>query len=185
MKKVLCLVLSIFIAVIFCSCQSENGAGGEDISIDYDYLDENGEIPKFEDVGFISPLSGKITSPYGMRVNPITKKESFHTGIDVGVKENTPVAVVADGKVVEAGESKAYGNYVLVVHENGLKTYYAHCNEITVKKDIVVRQGEIIAYSGNTGTYSTGPHLHFEVRSADTTVNPVKYIRVVDNEIKN
>lgn len=174
----------LFVTLCFCSCAKNDGVGGEDISIDYDYLDEydTGEIAQNQ-LSFIVPLKGKITSEFGDRIHPITGKQSFHTGIDIGVKEGTRVATVAGGIVQEAGQNTAYGNYVLVKHEEGIATFYGHCKEILVQVGTVVRQGETIALSGNTGQYSTGPHLHFGVSINGEYVQPRDYIKVVDNAI--
>ncbi len=94
-----------------------------------------------------------------------------HNGMDFGINVGTPIQTSITGKVVFAGwDNTGYGNLVIV--DNGTyQTYYAHLSEITVTKNDVIRQGEMVGYSGNTGN-STGPHLHYEVRKNDKVVNP-------------
>ena len=134
-----------------------------------------------ETVGYIPELpqnplpDGRVTSPFGERINPITLKEEFHNGVDVAAEEGTPIQLVFSGTVVEVGESDVYGNYILVDHSNGLYTRYCHCSEILAKTGYTLKQGEIIALVGNTG-WSTGNHLHFEVIVNGVRVNPAPYI---------
>ncbi len=99
-----------------------------------------------------------------------------HSGIDFGVREGTPVKAAESGYVarVEIG-TKWYGNYVMIIHSNNLSTLYAHLSTVNVKPDQYVTRGQTIALSGNTG-FSTGPHLHFEVRKNGVPVNPLNYL---------
>ena len=120
---------------------------------------------------FSRPVQGEITSPYGSRTDPVTGSDEFHEGIDINVKENTPVAAASDGKVKSCGEDKELGKYILLDHGNGVETKYGHLNIIMVNKDDAVKKGEIIAKSGNTGK-STGPHLHFELLYMGKNINP-------------
>ncbi|MEL6717459.1 MAG: TonB family protein, partial [Bacteroidota bacterium] len=117
---------------------------------------------------FIHPIKDirKITREvgFGMRIHPIFKKRQLHTGIDYVIPMNTEIVAVADGKVVAVKNwKKGYGLHVIVEHTNGYATFYAHLEKSLVKVGQSVKQGEVIALSGNTGT-STGPHLHYEVR---------------------
>ena len=73
--------------------------------------------------------------------------------------------------VLEVGQNEAYGNYIILKHSDNLKTFYGHLNSVKVKKGMNLRKGEVIGYMGSTG-YSTGPHLHFEIRINDLRVNP-------------
>ncbi|MDR3644392.1 MAG: M23 family metallopeptidase, partial [Clostridia bacterium] len=114
----------------------------------------------------------RLTSKFGWRVNPITKKISFHTGIDLAVAEGTPVAAALPGKVCGRGQSAAYGNYIILDNGGGVKTFYGHCQAILAPLGAVLRAGDIIAKSGNTGM-TTGPHLHFEIRVRNIYVNPL------------
>ncbi len=121
------------------------------------------------------PANGPITSPFGWRTHPIFGRQIFHSGIDIGIDEGTPVHAADRGTVVSAGWMDGYGNVVVVDHGNGLSTLYAHNSEITVSEGQVVNKGQTVAISGNTGN-STGAHLHFEVRSGGEPVNPMGYL---------
>lgn len=126
---------------------------------------------------------GQITSPFGYRINPISKKNKLHAGIDIGIPMNTPVYAPANGKVIQAYISGSlttdYGRYVEIDHGviNGKRvvSYYGHLNSWVVSIGQVVSQGQLIAYSGNSGS-STGAHLHFGVKENGAPVNPIKYI---------
>ena len=129
---------------------------------------------------FIWPLpatSKKITCQYGYRTHPVTGvKNSFHTGVDIGnAPTGTDIYAVKSGKVITAGWNTAYGNRVIIDHGNGITTMYAHASKILVSVGDTVKQGQVIAKVGSTG-YSTGPHLHFEVRKDGTAQNPKNYI---------
>ena len=129
---------------------------------------------------FIWPLpktSKKITCQYGYRTHPVTGvKNSFHTGVDIGnAPTGTDIYAVKSGKVITAGWNTAYGNRVIIDHGNGITTMYAHASKLLVKVGDTVTQGQVIAKVGSTG-YSTGPHLHFEVRKDGASQNPKNYI---------
>lgn len=129
---------------------------------------------------FIWPLpstSKKITCNYGYRTHPVTGvKNSFHTGVDIGnAPTGTDIYAVKSGKVITAGWNTAYGNRVIIDHGNGLTTMYAHASKLLVSVGDTVTQGQVIAKVGSTG-YSTGPHLHFEVRKDGVSQNPKNYI---------
>ncbi len=125
--------------------------------------------------GFIWPVRGPITSPFGWRINPIWHSKEFHPGIDIAVATGTPVKAAADGIVSYAGWMNGYGNVVIIYHGSDISTLYAHLKRYIVRKGERVKQGQIIAYSDNTG-WSTGPHLHFGVYLGDKPVNPLKYL---------
>ncbi len=125
--------------------------------------------------GFIWPARGPITSPFGWRINPIWHSREFHPGIDIAIGTGTPVHAAAAGIVSYAGRMTGYGNVVILYHGSNVSTLYAHLRNFVVKKEQVVKQGQIIAYSDNTG-WSTGPHLHFGVYIGDKPVNPLKYL---------
>ncbi len=129
--------------------------------------------------GFIKPITGPITSPYGWRVHPIFKSRTFHSGIDIGGPFNSGVQASNSGKVIYAGWYGGYGKVVIIDHGtyNGSKitTLYAHLNSWNVNVGQYVSKGQIIGREGSTG-YSTGPHLHFEVRVNGQTKNPLNYI---------
>lgn len=123
---------------------------------------------------FVLPANGNITSPYGERKDPITKKKCFHKGIDIDLKENTEVVSSYKGRVTACGEDKELGKYIILDHGQGIETKYAHLNEIGVKKGQAVEKGKVIGKSGNTGK-STGPHLHFEIIYMGENRNPQDY----------
>ncbi|HEY5059405.1 MAG TPA: peptidoglycan DD-metalloendopeptidase family protein [Gaiellaceae bacterium] len=119
--------------------------------------------------GFIWPVSGPITSPFGMRWG------TLHPGIDIGVPTGTPIHAAAAGTVIYCGWEEGYGNLVVIDHHNGLATAYAHQSRIASTCGENVAQGQIIGYSGCTG-FCTGPHVHFEVRVNGTPVDPIGYL---------
>lgn len=118
----------------------------------------------------------KVTSQYGMRFHPVLKVYKLHTGVDYGVPTGTPVHAMADGQVIIAKYSGGYGNYIVINHGSGLTTLYAHNSKLLVTVGQNVKGGQIISKSGSTG-YSTGPHLHFEVRKDGTPVDPNPYVK--------
>lgn len=126
---------------------------------------------------FIWPAaySKSITCKYGPRIHPITKKKSNHTGIDIRAAMNTNIYATASGEVVKAGWNTAYGNMIIIDHGNGITSLYGHANKLLVKVGDTVKQGDIIMKAGSTG-YSTGPHLHFEVRKNGTPQDPKNYL---------
>ena len=95
----------------------------------------------------------------------------MHTGVDIRCSSGTPVHAAAGGEVAFAGRLGGYGNCVILNHGGGLATVYGHCSSLIVSEGQTIRQGQVIAYSGSTG-FSTGPHLHFEVRRNGTPVSP-------------
>lgn len=117
----------------------------------------------------LPPVGGIITSGVGMRIDPIDGKYRHHNGIDIAIKEGTPVTPVADGIVVYSGQRSGYGNTVLIEHENGLVSLYGHNSRLLVSSGQPVDTNTVIALSGNTGR-STGPHLHFEAWQAGENV---------------
>ena len=119
--------------------------------------------------GLIWPVPGPITSPFGMRWG------SLHPGIDIGAPMGTPIKAAASGTVLVASYNGGYGNLVVIDHGNGIATAYAHQSQIAVSVGQNVSQGQVIGYVGSTG-FSTGPHLHFEVRVNGTPVDPMGYL---------
>ena len=123
-----------------------------------------------------NPVPGaRMTSPFGMRVNPVTGVYRLHAGQDFGISVGTPLHAAESGKVVQAGWVSGYGNYTCISHGGGLATCYAHQSQIMVGVGSNVSRGQVIGLGGNTGN-STGPHLHFEVRVNGNPVNPVGYL---------
>lgn len=128
---------------------------------------------------FIRPISGGITSPFGWRVHPIFKSRKFHTGIDIGGPNRGAVRASNAGRVVFAGWYGGYGKVVIIDHGSvdgkSVTTLYAHLSSFRVGKGSVVSRGQVIGSEGSTG-YSTGPHVHFEVRVNGSPVNPLRYL---------
>lgn len=129
---------------------------------------------------FMWPLQARISSPFGMRYHPIHKKSRMHTGLDIAGPNGAPIKAADGGVVIHAGWRGGYGKAVIINHgtRNGknIATLYAHLSSISVSKGQTVSKGQVIGREGTTG-YSTGPHLHFEVRLDGTPVNPMGYLR--------
>ncbi|NLJ75330.1 MAG: M23 family metallopeptidase [Firmicutes bacterium] len=122
-------------------------------------------------LGWPLPVSGTLTSDYGLRVHPIYGDERVHTGIDLACEIRTPILAAADGVITYSGELGGYGLAVIVDHYKGMSTLYAHASELVGKVGQRVKRGDVVALVGSTGL-STGPHLHFEVREQDSHVDP-------------
>jgi beta-lactamase regulating signal transducer with metallopeptidase domain len=126
----------------------------------------------------IKPVkNGYITLEYGFRgIHPVTKEEFTHKGIDIRVAEGSDVLATADGIVLEAAEKGDWGNLVIIDHGDNYTSWYAHLKGFAVKKGEKVHRGQVIASVGSTG-YSTGPHIHYEVRKDGESVNPAGYFK--------
>jgi len=148
-----------------------DGSGGIDIALEY--ANQSCAIaPLSTTVRPVRPVeTGVLSSPFGYRIHPISGEEGVHTGMDIAAGEGDPIYTAFYGTVLETGESKGYGKYVVMEHAGGLRTLYAHCAEIAAEDGMVLRPGEVIAYVGSTGN-STGPHLHFEVRLNGVRFDP-------------
>lgn len=120
--------------------------------------------------------STNLTSYYGYRIHPIFGTRKLHTGIDVGAGTGTPIYAAGKGVVIEAGWTGGYGKAVIIDHGGGIATLYAHTSELYVHPGQPVKRGQLIAAIGSTG-YSTGPHLHFEVRQNGSPVDPLAFLR--------
>ena len=119
---------------------------------------------------------GWISSTYGRRIDPFTGKLAWHQGIDFATgRTGVDVQAVASGVVTFAGEKQGYGKMVKLNHGNGYETLYAHDEKLLVKPGDIVKKGQVIALSGNTGR-STGPHVHFEVHKNGRVVDPSSYV---------
>ena len=128
---------------------------------------------------FLRPCAGRITSYFGYRKHPIFNRTIYHSGVDIGAPMGTPIKAANSGKVIYTGWYGGYGNVVIIDHGKmqgrPTSTLYAHQSSIAVSKGQNVSKGQVIGYVGSTG-YSTGPHLHFEVRINGKPVNPLNYI---------
>jgi murein DD-endopeptidase MepM/ murein hydrolase activator NlpD len=120
------------------------------------------------------PVHGKLTSRFGWRNSPIEGHRQHHDGMDIAAKTGTRIDAARSGTVKFAGQSRGYGNMVIIDHGNGLTSRYAHCNELNVSEGDKVRGGQAIATVGSTGR-STGPHLHFEVRENGQAIDPQEF----------
>lgn len=117
-----------------------------------------------------------ISSPYGWRIHPITKTKKLHTGTDIPAPSGTPIYAAGAGTVIYAGWYGAYGNTVIVDHGKGLSSMYPHQSRIGVSNGQTLKAGELVGYVGSTG-WSTGPHLHLEIRENGSPTDPLKYFR--------
>jgi len=142
-------------------------------------LNNKGSNAKLVTSGFTRPISGRISSPFGMRTHPIFKSKSFHSGVDIAGPNGGSIVASNDGSVIYAGWYGGYGKVVIVDHGsvNGspLTTLYAHMSAINVSVGQSVKKGQILGKEGTTG-YSTGPHCHFEVRVNGKPNNPTNYV---------
>ena len=129
------------------------------------------EVIPTDNATFVAPVSGPITSLFGPRNTGIKGASRVHKGVDVGVPRGTTVVAMRDGTVTKAGVGTGYGNVIYIRHDDGYETRYAHLTSFNVRAGTKVKQGQVIAKSGNTGVGS-GPHLHFEIRKGGTALNP-------------
>lgn len=125
--------------------------------------------------GYLRPVSGRISSPFGNRIHPVTGVPSFHGGVDFAASYGTGIKATRAGKVIVKTYNSSYGNYIIIDHGNGIASLYAHMSGFNVSIGQEVSQGSIIGFIGSTGS-STGPHLHFEIRVNGTRVDPMKYL---------
>ena len=123
----------------------------------------------------LMPTDGWITSYYGPRKSHYTHRIKMHEGLDIGARKGRKIISTADGIVTFAGTKPGFGNFVKVQHGYGIETIYAHAKSILVKKGQQIKRGHPIALVGSTG-YSTGPHVHYEVRVNDVPVDPLYFI---------
>lgn len=120
---------------------------------------------------FIIPVVGRLTSEFGYRTHPISGATRLHAGMDIAAPAGTPIGAAGAGTVVSAGWRGGYGNAVIIDHGGGVATLYAHQSRLAASVGQTVSQGQVIGYVGTTG-YSTGNHLHWEVRVNGTPTNP-------------
>jgi len=123
-----------------------------------------------------------VTSPFGWRIHPITKKNSHHDGVDLRASKGTEVFAIANGIVKAIYNFGAYGKQVFIEHSDGALSHHAHLSEFKVKERQVVEEGQVIALSGNSGTYTTGPHLHFGIKKDGQWIDPLKYLEGLEME---
>ena len=121
------------------------------------------------------PTNGRLSSGFGYRTSSTTGRQRMHNGIDIFAPVGTPVIAADSGQVIKAEYEGGYGYAVLVYHGGGVATFYAHLSGFNVTPGQHVQKGQIIGYVGTTG-YTTGPHLHFEVRVKGNARNPNEYL---------
>ena len=155
----------------------------EDLNNIYKIVNNMEMKEQFFPSGFPSS-KGYISSHYGKRVNPITKKNNTHKGIDIAHKLETKIRSLAGGMVTYSGKKYGYGNFIEISHLNSYTTRYAHNNRNLVKEGDIVKKGQIIAKMGSTG-HSTGPHVHLEVLKNNIHINPNKFIHYKEKFSKN
>ncbi len=127
---------------------------------------------------FLRPISGFISSGFGYRTDPFTKKIKFHRGIDIAAPVGTAVRASLDGRVVSIGYNPLFGNHIFIRHQIGFSTLYGHLERVFVQRGSTVSRGQPIGSVGNTGK-STGPHLHFEIRKNGVPIQPKDLITPV------
>ena len=139
-----------------------------------DFFDANGKsIKKYL---MRTPVKGaRLSSKFGVRKHPILGFNKMHRGVDFAAKRGTPIMAAGDGRITYAGRNGSFGRFIEIKHLNNFKTRYAHLYKYAkdIKKGRNVKQGDIIGYVGTSGR-STGPHLHYEVKHKNRTVNPMK-----------
>jgi murein DD-endopeptidase MepM/ murein hydrolase activator NlpD len=123
---------------------------------------------KRNNVAFKNPTSGVVIQQYN--------EQKGHFGLDYGVKKNTPVFAAADGVVVFSDYTLENGFVLIIQHKDNYKTFYKHCSQLLKQERDYVHMGELIALSGNTGSNTTGPHLHFELWLNDVPINPINIL---------
>ena len=126
---------------------------------------------------YTTPAQGTLTSTFGWREHPIYGENRFHYGLDIAAAQGTEIDAFAQGTVKAVGESSSLGKYLMIDHQGGYTTLYAHCSKVTVSSGQEVAMGEKVAEMGSTGV-STGPHLHFEIHSGSIYLNPIYYVEV-------
>ncbi len=155
-----------------------------------DYFDARGKsIKKYL---MRTPVKGaRLSSKFGVRKHPILGFSKMHRGVDFAAKRGTPIMAAGDGRITYAGRNGSFGRFIEIKHLNNFKTRYAHLYKYAkgIKKGRLVKQGEVIGYVGTSGR-STGPHLHYEVKHKNRTINPMKLklestINIEENDIPN
>lgn len=152
---------------------SDEGMGGGNESIDSEtdldviYIKKNGS--------FIKPISGRITSGYGPRT-PTNIVSANHAGVDIGANTGADIVASMEGKVEVVSSQGDYGIHLKITNGE-ISTLYAHCSKIVVNEGDSIKQGQKIAEVGSTGR-ATGPHLHFEIRRNNKTVDPLKIVEI-------
>lgn len=142
-------------------------------------LDDLNSLPEIDDLAAIPtegqfwPVQGILTGHFG-KWRGGRHRGHYHAGVDIAAPTGTPILAPLDGKVIFAGRKGAYGKTLILEHEDGIATLYGHTSEILVEEGEIVKKGQFIAKVGSSGR-STGPHLHYEVRTEGSPVNPLAW----------
>jgi murein DD-endopeptidase MepM/ murein hydrolase activator NlpD len=123
----------------------------------------------------IWPIDGRLMGAFGRRNDPFSGEGAYHTGVDISAPTGTPVKAAADGRVTHVEFFGGYGRLVIIAHNNGMESYYAHLSRFDVIAGQEIRQGEILGRVGSSGRV-TAPHLHYEVRVGGAPVNPYRFL---------
>jgi murein DD-endopeptidase MepM/ murein hydrolase activator NlpD len=171
-----------FVGVDVVEDENQKSQGGPYTQLPEDNLDDiifrvDSYLDVILPIPLGSPTNGTISSRFGRRIDPFTKKPAFHSGLDIKSDFGSEVKATADGVVLRAQYDGKYGRYVLIDHKNGFKTIYGHNSKILVKAGEKVKRGQAIAQVGSSGR-STGPHVHYEVRYKNKLVDPRPYVRI-------
>ena len=138
--------------------------------------DDGGKSAEYSGAGFAYPVRyAGVSSPFGNRYHPVLKRYILHTGVDL-VAKYVPLRAAKAGVVTFAGNMSGYGKIIIIRHDNGYETRYAHLSVISTNVGEHVNQGDLIGKTGNSGR-TTGAHLHFEIRQNGVPKNPMKYLR--------
>ncbi len=150
------------------STESQGESKDENIS-EQELMEKTAKVIK-ENISFIEPVSGRISSTFGWRSATSENVPKYHTGLDIAANEGTVIKSATDGKVVMASSNGDYGNHYQIQIKDVI-IVYAHCKKLYLKEGDIVKQGQKIAEVGSTGN-STGPHLHFEIRKGEMKIDP-------------
>ncbi|HEX7066202.1 MAG TPA: peptidoglycan DD-metalloendopeptidase family protein, partial [Bacillales bacterium] len=125
------------------------------------------------------PTSSRITSPYGLRIHPISGSREFHNGIDIGASCGSPIVAAEGGTVIASGPATGFGDWIVIAHGKGLTSIYGHMykRNLFVRKGEHVKKGQVISRVGSNGD-STGCHLHFQVERNGKTVDPMQFLTI-------
>ena len=138
--------------------------------------DDGGKAASYSGAGFAYPVRyAGVSSPFGNRYHPVLRRYILHTGVDL-VAKYVPLRAAKSGVVTFAGNMSGYGKIIIIRHDNGYETRYAHLSVISTNVGEHVNQGDLIGKTGNSGR-TTGAHLHFEIRQNGVPKNPMKYLR--------
>jgi len=161
-----------------------NGAAGIAIGLGFSRSVTVDDWVRLAQAPSLWPVEGRITDPFGIRIDPFKGEGAFHRGVDISTAYGHSIIAPADGEVTYADFSSGYGRMVVLEHGYGIVTRYGHLSGFAVVAGQSVKRGDIIGYVGMSGR-STGPHLHYEVWVHGAPVNPYKYLRTSSAHLRN